>query len=292
MAGSIQVGNNDNDERGIFMTVGDMASSKIAQYSLYTHQTNALRNLRNLTTGLQINSAADNAAGLAVSEGMRNQLSGLSKAYENTMQNISMIQTAEGDLSGTSEILTRLEALAVQSANDTYSDEDRALIAQEFDSLLGEIDRVSASSNYNGINLLDGSLSGIKLQIGANGGSDSQISFKIGDMSIDGLGLKDTDISSLAGAASALETIKTAVETVNSQRSSLGAYQNRLETTARGLNNNLINLTESESNIRDADMAKEMMNYTQNNILQLASQSMLAQSMNLSQQNMLALIMR
>jgi flagellin len=292
LAGHVPAGNTACDERGILMTINDMASLQMGRYNIYTHQTNALKNLRNLVSGLQINSAADNAAGLAVSEGMRNQITGLGKAYENTMQNISMIQTAEGDLAGTSDILARMEELAVQSANATYTDEDRALIAQEFDTLLGEIDRVSATSNYNGTNLLDGSLSSFRMQIGANNGSDQRLSFKIGDMSTNGLGLKDTNISTLEGAKTALETIKGAVETLNTQRSSLGASQNRLETTARGLSSSILNLSEAESAIRDADMAEEMMNYTQNTILQLASQSMLAQSMNLSQQNMLALIMR
>jgi flagellin len=274
------------------MTIGNMASIQMGQYNIYTHQMNALKSLRNLSTGLQINSAADNAAGLAVSEGMRNLIGGLGKTYENTMQSISMIQTAEGDLSSTSDILARMEELAVQSANETYSDEDRALIAQEFETLMSEVDRVSASSNYNGINLLDGSLGNLRMRVDASNSSGSQISFKIGDMSTVGLGLKDADISTLEGAQTALDTVRSAVKTLNSQRSSLGATQNRLESSARTIGESMMNLYEAESSIRDADMAEEMMNYTQQNILQLASQSMMAQSMNLSQQNMLALVMR
>jgi flagellin len=274
------------------MTVNDMASLQVGRYNIYAHQANALKSLRNIASGLQINSAADNAAGLAVSEGMRNQIGGLGKAYENTMQNISMIQTAEGDLSNTSEILARMEELAVQSANDTYTDEDRALIAQEFDTLMSEIDRISETSNYNGMSLLDGSLRNMRMSLGANGSADQKVSFQIGDMSTDGLGLKDTSISTLEGAKTAIEAIKGATETLSSQRSSLGATQNRLETAARSIDNSLLNLYESESSIRDADMAEEMMKYTQYNILQLASQAMYSQSMNLSQQNMLALIMR
>lgn len=278
------------------MTIGAMANYSNAYRYLYVNRSQATQSLNKLSSGYRINSAADNAAGLAVSEKMRGQIGGLSKASQNAQNAVSLVQTAEGGLDSSSSILTRMKELAVQSANGTYTDADRAQINKEMTSLKSELDHISGSINYNGIKLLDGSLGGnasdgITFQVGANGSADQRIGVSIGNMSASALGLGDLDISTVEGANKALEAIDSAVDSVSGQRSVLGATQNRLEHTINNLDVSTENLTKSESRIRDVDMALEIMNYTQRNLMTQASQAMLAQGMNLSRQNMLSMLL-
>ncbi|MDL2234167.1 flagellin [Ruminococcaceae bacterium OttesenSCG-928-L11] len=387
------------------MTISNMARMNFAYNQLTVNSTQGLKSLQKLSSGYRINSAADDAAGLAVSEGMRGQIGGLSQAYQNTMNGIALVQTAEGNLDTSSSILVRMKELAVQSSNATYTDEDRATINTEFQKLKSELDRVSSSTNYNGIRLLDGSLGGkqgtaglknmgvsdisvggtkgvtgdakftiakndgggfditaqiggevvtntiadltatdttfalkdgtqlkmdfsgsaanlkegtianvgvrsglgfadtframsadksakLVFQVGANGTADQQISLGVNDMSSFALGLSDVDILSRDNANDALKAIESAVSATVSQRSNLGATQNRLEHTLDNLSNTHLNLSQAESTIRDVDMAKEIMKFSQYNIMMQASQAMMAQGMNLTQQSMLGLLMR
>ena len=374
---------------------------------LGTNNTNTGKNLEKLSSGYRINRAGDDAAGLAISEKMRGQINGLEQAEQNANDGISLIQTAEGGLNETHAILQRMREIAVQSANGTYQDDvDRENLNKEVEALQSEIDRISTSTHFNKINLLDGSIgevaeitttagsvvpgttgtgdddvattvnidftgktgtgvigssisigdskyefvktgetakdttataievdidddgaaiatafnagiaavagftkavdgtntaqvnltetainddilsaaptvttdSGLIFQIGANGTSDQQVSLKVADMSSEGLGISSISVSTQEGANAALEAIDTAINSVSGTRADLGALQNRLEHTVNNLGVTNENLTAAESRIRDVDMAKEMMEYTKNNILSQAAQAMLAQA--------------
>lgn len=231
------------------------------------------KSLQKLSSGLRINRAGDDAAGLAISEKMRGQIKGLNQASRNAQDGISLIQTAEGALNETHSILQRMRELSVQASSDTNSSTDRDQIQSEVDQLIEEIERIGSSTSFNDTALLDGTFSGT-LQIGANAGDELTIT--IGDMQT--LGVATVDVTSQAGASSAITAIDTAIETVSTERASLGAYQNRLEHTINNLGTASENLTAAESRIRDVDMAKEMMEFTKNNILTQASTSMLAQA--------------
>jgi len=246
------------------------------------------KSLEKLSSGLRINRAGDDAAGLAISEKMRAQVGGLNQATRNAQDGISLIQTAEGGLNETHSILQRMRELTVQSANDTNSVDDRGEIQKEFDQLSKEITRISTTTEFNGKALLDGSATTTPLsfQIGANSGQS--MTLEIGAMDATtlavGTGADETDtvgIDISTGAADfdgALDLIDTAIGTVSSERSKLGATQNRLEHTINNLSTTSENLSAAESRIRDVDMAKEMMEFTKNNILNQASTAMLAQA--------------
>lgn len=298
----------------------------------------AAKNMEKLSSGLRINRAGDDAAGLAISEKMRSQIRGLDMASKNAQDGISLIQTSEGALNETHSILQRMSELATQAANDTNTDSDRSELQKEMDQLASEVTRISTDTEFNTKKLLDGTAQNLTFQIGANEGQTMSLSInkmdseslKVGTTytvsndqntltSTDGkstatwadeetdpddkvtkaAGYYDTDgkvvaseklaadskvtkgidISSSAKAASsALTTIKTAIDTVSSERAKLGAVQNRLEHTINNLGTSSENLTSAESRIRDVDMASEMMEYTKNNILTQASQAMLAQA--------------
>ncbi|MRG84781.1 flagellin N-terminal helical domain-containing protein [Salinibacillus xinjiangensis] len=233
--------------------------------------------MEKLSSGLRINKAGDDAAGLAISEKMRGQIRGLEMAEKNSQDGISLIQTAEGALNETHSILQRMRELAVQSANDTNTDSDRSQLQAEINQLSSEIDRIADNTEFNTQTLLDGTLSGtgITLQIGANQGQ--ALNFTIGTMNAANL-FSSIDISSQTKADAAIASLDTAIESVSSQRSKFGALQNRLEHTINNLGTSAENLTAAESRIRDVDMAKEMMNQTKNSILAQASQAMLAQA--------------
>ncbi|NPV27618.1 MAG: flagellin [Firmicutes bacterium] len=243
---------------------------------------NVLQNksLEKLSSGLRINRAGDDAAGLAISEKMRGQIRGLEMAAKNAQDGISLIQTAEGVLNETHSILQRMRELAVQSANDTNNSNDRAELQKEVDQLIAEIDRIANNTEFNTQKLLDGSLSGsgnaLIFHIGANSGQT--IKLDINSMTASGLGVSGVNISTQSGAEAAITTIQAAIDTVSSERSKLGAYQNRLEHTINNLGTASENLTAAESRIRDVDMAKEMMEFTKMNILQQAATAMLAQA--------------
>lgn len=247
------------------------------------NNTQTAKNLEKLSSGYRINRAGDDAAGLAISEKMRGQIRGLEMATKNAQDGISLIQTAEGALNETHAILQRIRELAVQAANDTNTDNDRAELQKEVDQLIAEIDRIADTTQFNTKNLLDGSLSGSGLifHIGAN--QDQNVTLTISSMRASGLGVSGIDISSQSGANNAITTIDNAIDKVSSERAKLGAMQNRLEHTINNLGAAAENLTAAESRIRDVDMAKEMMEFTKNSILTQAAQAMLAQANQLPQ---------
>ena len=242
-----------------------------------------------LSSGYKINRAADDAAGLAISEKMRRQIRGLTQASSNAQDGISCVQTAEGALNEVHDMLQRMNELAVKAANDTNMSEDRAYIKSEIDALVSEIDRVSATTTFNNQMLLDGSFTGKNLQVGAEAGQFIGISIKSMNASSIGVGGVSVDGADNANAQKAITMIKSALAAVSEQRSNLGAVQNRLEHTIKNLDNVVENTTSAESQIRDTDMATEMVNYSNNNILAQAGTSMLAQA-NQSNQNVLSLL--
>jgi flagellin len=256
---------------------------------LTANQFNGAKSIEKLSSGLRINRAGDDAAGLAISEKMRSQVRGLEQAQRNAQDGISLIQTAEGALNETHSILQRMRELAVQSANDTNTDADREALQAEVKQLISEVDRIAGDTEFNGQTLLSGGLAttGATLQIGAN--KDQNIEVKIADMSASALSVDTLSISGQASANTAIETIDAAIKDVSTERSSLGAYQNRLEHTINNLGTSAENLTAAESRVRDVDMAKEMMSFTKNNILTQASQAMLAQA-NMAPQGVLQLL--
>lgn len=263
--------------------------------------TEALRgSMEKLSSGMKINRAGDDAAGLAVSEKMRSQIRGLNQASRNVQNGVSFIQTTEGYLQQTTDILQRIRELAVQSANGLYSDEDRMQIQVEVSQLVSEVDRIASSAQFNGMNMLTGRFSkeadnSMIFQIGSN--ADQRIAINISSATAETLGLKNIQgeagntisIASADDANMTLATIDEALKVINRQRADLGAVQNRMETAQKGLNVAAENMTASESVIRDADMAQEMVDYTKNAILQQASTAMLAQS-NSQSANVLALL--
>lgn len=247
-----------------------------AYRNLAANQMSTSKNLERLSSGLRINRASDDAAGLAISEKMRSQIRGLDVAERNALDAVSLIQTAEGGLQEVHSILQRMRELSVQAANGTYKTEDLSHIQAEINQLKSEITRISTDTEFNGIKLLDGSASDLVFQIGAN--ESQTLKLAISDMkSLGGTVDVTTDAE---GAISALDTD---INIVSSERAKLGAVQNRLEHTMNNLQVTNENMVSSESRIRDLDMAKEMTEFTKNNILNQAAQAMLAQSNQLPQ---------
>lgn len=243
--------------------------------------------LERLSSGLRINRAADDAAGLAISEKLRSQVNGLNQAQANSQDGVSLIQTAEGAMNESHSILQRMRTLAVQSASDTNTNSDRAQIDKEIKALVSELDGIASRTQFNGMTLTDGSFSGKSLQIGANSGQTMTVSISsIGSAS---LGVSGIDLATQTGAVAALASIDGAINNVSGNRADLGALQNRLDHTIKNLGVSAENLAASESRIRDTDMAKEMTNFTRSQILQQAGTAMLAQA-NQSSQGVLRLL--
>jgi len=273
----------------------------VVQHNLTAMNSNRMLNIttdaqakstEKLSSGYRINRAADDAAGLAISEKMRRQIKGLTQASSNAQDGISAVQTAEGALGEVHDMLQRMNTLAVQASNDTMTSTDRAYLDQEVQALISEIDRVASTTTFNEQNLLDGSFSGKNLQVGAESGQFIGIS--ITKLSASGLSLTGATAVSVSGtsntnAQTAICVIKDALKKVSSQRADLGAVQNRLEHTIKNLDNVVENTTSAESQIRDTDMATEMVTYSNANILAQAGTSMLAQA-NQSNQNVLSLL--
>ena len=239
-----------------------------------------------LSSGYRINRAGDDAAGLSISEKMRSQIRGLNKASSNAQDGISLIQVAEGALNETHSILQRMNELATQAASDTNTSVDRTAISAEMDQLTSEINRIQSTTQFNTMNLLDGSFKGA-LQVGSLKGQT--ISISISKMNADSIGVSGLKVTSNALAGTAMSSIQKAIESVSTQRSKLGAIQNRLEHTINNLDTTSENTQAAESRIRDTDMASEMVEYSKNNILQQAGQSMLAQA-NQQNQGVLSLL--
>jgi len=274
------------------MIINHNLSAMFADRSLKVTQTYLDKNMEKLSSGLRINRAGDDASGLAVSEKLRSQIRGLNQASMNAMNGISFIQTTEGYLQESQDILQRLRELAVQAANGIYSDEDRMYIQVEVSALVDEVDRIASHAQFNGMNLLTGRFgrpvgenvvtASMWLHIGAN--MDQREQLFIGTMTTKGLGIRnvgdDVFISLLNpdSANNAIGTLDRALKIVSKQRSDLGAYQNRLEHAIRGIDIGAENMQASESRIRDTNMASETVTYTKNMILSQSGTAMLAQA--------------
>jgi len=243
-----------------------------------------------LSSGYKINRAADDAAGLTISEKMRSQIRGLTQASKNAQYGISAVQTAECALGEVEDMLQRMNELAVKAKNDTNTSEDRLAIQSEINALTSEINRVSDATEFNTQNLLKGGFTGKNLQVGAH--SENVIKISIAAMNATGIGIggnNKVDVTSATKAGSSINRISSAIKSVSEQRSNLGAIQNRLEHTIKNLDNVVENTTSAESAVRDTDMASQMVEYSKNNILAQAGQSMLAQA-NQSNQGVLSLL--
>ncbi len=275
------------------MIINHNMSSLYADRVLNISNDNIMKNMEKLSSGERINRAGDDASGLAVSEKMRSQIRGLNQASKNIQNGVSFIQTTEGYLNETTDILQRVRELAVQSANGIYSDEDRMQIQVEVSQLVAEVDRIASVAQFNGMNMLTGRFavegdSTMQFQIGAN--MDQNARVYIGTMTASALGLKGAQggdeqitINSPEEANMTLGAVDAALTQVNKQRADLGAYQNRFEMAAKGVNIAAENTQAAESRIRDTDMASEMVEFTKNSILTQAGTAMLAQANNQSQ---------
>lgn len=242
-----------------------------------------------LSSGYKINRAADDAAGLSISEKMRNQIRGLNKASDNAQDGISLVQTAEGALNEVHSMLQRMSELSVQAANATNQTVDREALDLEVQQLISEISRVESTTQFNKMNILDGTIfaAGKELQVGAN--AKQTITVKITKLTTVVSDATTVNVKQAAAAQTAISNIQKAITKLSTQRSTLGAVQNRLEHTVANLDNISENTQASESRIRDTDMAEEMVQYSKNNILQQAGQSMLAQA-NQQTQGVLSLL--
>ncbi len=271
------------------MRINTNLSALNAHRQLSINTNMAAKSMEKLSSGLRINRAGDDAAGLAISEKMRGQIRGLRMASKNAQDAISLIQTAEGALNETHAILQRMRELAVQAATDTNVDADRQAIQDEIDALIEEIDRIKDTTEFNTMKLLNGSVTTFTFHVGANQGQS--ITLSISNMGSASLGVAAGSIivTAQTSADVAISTINTAIETVSTERSKLGALQNRLEHTIKNLDTSAENLQAAESRIRDVDMAKEMMEFTKQSILTQAATAMLAQA-NIAPQSVLQLL--
>jgi len=274
------------------MIINHNLSAMFADRSLKVTQSFLDKNMEKLSSGLRINRAGDDASGLAVSEKMRAQIRGLNQASTNAQNGISFIQTAEGYLQESEDILQRLRELAVQAANGIYTEEDRVYIQIEVSALIDEVDRIASHAQFNGMNLLTGRFgrpigenvvtASMWFHIGAN--MDQREQVYIGTMTAKGLGIRNVgddtfiSLSEPDSANRAIGTLDRALKIINKQRADLGAYSNRLEHVVRGLDVGAENLQASESRVRDANMAHETVNYTKNMILSQSGTAMLAQA--------------
>lgn len=274
------------------MIINHNLSAMYADRSLKVTQSALSKDMEKLSSGQRINRAGDDASGLAVSEKMRSQIRGLNQASTNAANGISFIQTSEGYLQATQDIIQRLRELAVQAANGIYTDEDRMQIQVEVSQLVDEIDRIASHAQFNGMNMLTGRFArptgenvvtaSMWFHIGAN--MDQREQVFIGTMTAAGLGVRnfgDGTIISLASpdeANRSIGTLDEALKKVNKQRADLGAYQNRLEHAIRGIDIGAENLQAAESRIRDTNMANQMVSYMKNQILSQSGTAMLAQA--------------
>ena len=282
------------------MIINHNMSSLYADRVLGISNANIQGNIEKLASGERINKAGDDASGLAVSEKLRSQIRGLNQAGRNIENGVSFLQTTEGYLQETTDILQRVRELAIQAANGIYSDEDRMQIQVEVSQLVSEVDRVASQAQFNGMNMLTGSFGRwdgaktMQFHVGAN--VDQNVRVYIGTMTATALGLKNADgdneqisIATPDLANAALGAVDSALLRVTKQRADLGAYQNRFEMASKGVNVAAENMQAAESRIRDTDMAAEIVDYTKNSILTQSGTAMLAQA-NSQTQNVLALL--
>ncbi|WP_367568448.1 flagellin [Lacrimispora sp.] len=254
-----------------------------AHRQLGNNNTAVGKSLEKLSSGFRINRAGDDAAGLAISEKMRAQITSLETAQKNANDGISLIQTAEGAMTEVHSMLNRMVELGMQSANGVYQNSvDRTALNDEYTELATEIERIANTTKFNGMDLLN-TASGIDLQIGDTISTDNNLTVDLKSITATDLGVSGINISTQADAKTTVDAVKSAINYVSGVRGKLGAQQNRLEHTVNNLGVTQENMTAAESRIRDVDMAKEMMAYTKNNILVQASQAMLAQANQLPQ---------
>jgi len=282
------------------MIINHNMSSLYAERVLGISNANIQGNIEKLASGERINKAGDDASGLAVSEKLRSQIRGLNQAGRNIENGVSFLQTTEGYLQETTDILQRVRELAIQASNGIYSDEDRMQIQVEVSQLVSEVDRVASQAQFNGMNMLTGSFGRwdgaktMQFHVGAN--VDQNVRVYIGTMTATALGLKNADgdneqisIATPDLANATLGAVDSALLRVTKQRADLGAYQNRFEMASKGVNVAAENMQAAESRIRDTDMASEIVDYTKNSILTQSGTAMLAQA-NSQTQNVLALL--
>jgi len=285
------------------MVINHNMSAMYANRTLGVNNSNLTKDMEKLSSGSRINRAGDDASGLAVSEKMRSQIRGLNQASKNAQNGISFIQTTEGYLQETTDIVQRIRELAVQASNGIYAEEDRMQIQVEVSQLVAEVDRIASQAQFNGMNMLTGRFAQVEgtnavtasmwFHVGAN--MDQRISMFVGTMTATALGLRELggegimSIATSDDANSSIGTLDEALKKINKQRADLGAYQNRLELTVAGIDIAAENLQASESRIRDTDMASAMVEYTKNSVLAQAGTAMLAQA-NASAQNVLSLL--
>jgi len=262
--------------------------SLTAQTNLSSVSERLSGNFSRLSSGLRIARAADDAAGLGISERMRAQIRSLNQAGRNASDGVSLVQTAEGTLNELNSNLIRMRELAIQASNGTLNTGDRGVLNVEFTALVDEIGRVSGQATFNGVTLFDGSTPSIAIQVGTESGE--QIDITLDDLSVSALGLS-TDITTVTNAQAALDLIDTAVDSVSTLRGGLGASQNRISSTIRSIAISSENLSAAESRIRDVDVAAETADLTRNSILQQAAVSVLAQA-NVQPQIALSLLQR
>ncbi len=274
------------------MIINHNMSAMFAQRTVGQTNVSTQKNIEKLSSGLRINRAGDDASGLAVSEKMRSQIRGLNRASANAQDGISFIQVTEAFLQETTDVMQRIRELSVQSSNGIYSAEDRMYIQVEVSQLVAEVDRIASHAQFNGMNMLTGRFAretgentvtaSMWFHIGAN--MDQRVRAYVGTMTAKALGVRDIGDESILTidtpetANRAIGTIDEAIKKINKQRADLGAYQNRLEMSVVGINVAAENLQASESRIRDVDMAKEMVEYTRNQILTQSGTAMLAQA--------------
>ncbi|MBN1091621.1 flagellin [Blastococcus sp. TML/M2B] len=277
--------------------MGLSVNTNIAAMNAYRNLSNTdnslNKSLEKLSSGYRINRAADDAAGLAISEGLRSQIGGLKVAIRNTQDGVSVVQTAEGALTETHAILQRMRDLAVQSSNGSNDADSRSALNSEATALKAELTRIADKTTFNNVKLLDGSFSAKDFQVGYAAGDTIAVAIKGASagsgFSSAHLGVSGVDLSSASGASAAIGLLDTAIKTVSTSRADLGALQNRFEHTIKNLSVTQENLSASESRIRDTDMAQEMTNFSRNQILSQAGTSMLAQA-NSASQNILKLL--
>jgi len=263
-------------------------TSMVAQRHLAVNTAALNKSLERLSSGYRINHASDDAAGLAISQGMRGLIAGLSMAHQNAGRAVTLLQVAEGGTEQIHAMLTRLKELATEAADSTISSSQRTLIDNEKSELLGEIDKIANSTKFNGTVLLDGTFSGT-FQVGAYNSSNDQIGVSISGATQSDLGVNSIDLTTASGAQSALDTIDTAIQSLSSIRGDIGAYQNKLEYAESNLAIGIENTQSAESVIRDVDVAYETAALTRNQLLVQSGTAMLAQA-NMVPQSALTLL--
>jgi len=267
------------------LTIMTNVASLNAQRNLNKSGMALADNLGRLSSGLRINKAGDDAAGLAISENLKAQIRSMSQAERNANDGISLLQTAEGGMNEVSGILTRMRELGMEAATDTVGSTERGFLDQEFQALSSEIDRISAVTEFNGTALLDGTATAVDFQVGFRNTTNDRITVSVGDMTTATLGtsgggaaVSTLDVTTKANARLTLDAIDVAITDVSSGRANLGAYQNRLQVTTANLAGARENISAANSRIRDVDVAEESAAMTRNNILQQAGVSILAQA--------------